>query len=134
MKPGKVRADGFVPAVIYGSGTENRNIVVKKNQLDKIYARLGETSLIDLSVDGGEASKVIFKDVQRDPLSNQIIHIDFYAVDMKKPIEIELPLRFTGEAKAVKELGGTLITNLDSLEVRCLPGDLLDYFEIDLAA
>ncbi|MFH0891954.1 MAG: 50S ribosomal protein L25 [Candidatus Falkowbacteria bacterium] len=129
----KLRSEGFVPAVVYGSGSENKNIGIKKVQLEKIYARLGETSLIDLKIDNGEALKVIIKDTQKDPLRNNITHIDFYVVDMKKPIDVTLPLRFTGEAKAVKELGGTLVTNLDAIEVRCLPGDLMESFDVDLS-
>jgi len=130
---GKLRSAGFIPAAVYGSGTENRNIKIEKNQLEKIYARLGETSLIDLMVDEKETLKVIIKDVQKDPVRNHIVHIDFYVVDMKKPIDVMVPLHFTGEAKAVKELGGTLVTNLDEVEIRCLPGDLIESFSVDIS-
>jgi len=128
-----VRTKGFIPAVVYGFGVANKNIKVKKHDFEKAFQVAGEFNLVDLSVDDGQAAKVIVKDVQRDGLTSQIIHVDFYQVDMAKKIFAEIPLSFIGEAKAVKDLGGTLVKNMDMVKVSCLPGDLVSHIEVDIS-
>jgi large subunit ribosomal protein L25 len=129
----KVRESGYVPANVYGPGTENKNIKVKEVDFQRVFNAAGESHLIDLTIGGGAPVKVIVKDVQRHPIKGSIIHVDFYQVDMSKKIITEIPLRFVGESRAVKELGGILIKNMDSLEVKCLPGDLVDSIDVDLS-
>lgn len=128
-----VRDSGFIPAVIYGSGAINKSIKVKKHDFAKAFQIAGEFNLLDLSIGGDQEVKVIVKDVQRDGLTDNIIHIDFYQVDMTKKISAEIPLRFVGEAKAVKDLGGTLVKNMDLVKVNCLPGDLVSQIEVDIS-
>lgn len=132
-KANRLRRADFTPAVLYGSGKETKGIKVKKADLEKAYATAGEATLIDLKIKDGETVTAVFKDVQRDPLKSNIIHADFYRVDMEKKLEVEVPLHFIGEAKAVKELGGTLVKNMESVETRCLPGDLIDKIEVDIS-
>ena len=132
-KAKKIITSGFIPAVVYGSGKANVNIKVKKHDFDKAFKLAGEFNLIDLAVDGGREIKVIVKEVQKDGLTDKIIHVDFYQVDMAKKITTEIPLNFIGEAKAVKDLGGTLVKNMDAVEVRCLPGDLVSHIDVDIS-
>jgi large subunit ribosomal protein L25 len=132
-KAKNIRATGFIPAVIYGFGAANKNIKVKQHDFEKAFAVTGEFNLVDLSIDNKPGVKVIVKDVQRDNLTNNIIHIDFYQVDMTKKIFTEIPLNFIGEAKAVKELGGTLVKNMKTVEVKCLPGDLVSQIDVDIS-
>jgi len=132
-KAKKIRTAGFIPAVIYGFGKANKNIKVKKHDFEKVFAVAGEFNLVDLSIDEAAPKKVIIKDVQRDGITDSIIHIDFYQVDMTKKITTEIPLNFIGEAKAVKESGGTLVKNMDSVEIECLPGDLVSHIDVDIS-
>jgi len=132
-KAKNIRTTGFIPAVIYGFGKENKNIKVKKHDFEKVFAIAGEFNLVDLSIDEALPAKVIIKDVQRDGLTDGVIHIDFYQVDMTKKITTEIPLNFVGEAKAIKELGGTLVKNMDTVEVKCLPGDLVSHIDVDIS-
>lgn len=132
-RAGKVRATGFIPAVIYGFNQASRNIKVKKHDFLKAFAIAGEFNLVDLSIDETAPAKVIIKDVQRDGLTGGVIHIDFYQVDMSKKITAEIPLNFIGEAKAIKELGGTLVKNMATVEVECLPGDLVSQIDVDIS-
>ncbi|MDO8592486.1 MAG: 50S ribosomal protein L25 [bacterium] len=132
-KAKRILRDGFIPAVVYGSGADNKSIKVKKHDFAKTFAIAGEFNLIDLSIGGDKAAKVIIKDVQRDGLTNNIIHVDFYQVDMNKKITADIPLNFIGESKAVKELGGTLVKNMDKAEVSCLPGDLVSRIDVDIS-
>jgi large subunit ribosomal protein L25 len=129
----KIREAGFIPANVYGSGVDNKNIKVKELDFRRVFGMAGESHLIDLVIDGGEPVKAIVKDTQKSPTKDNVIHIDFYQVDMSKKITTEIPLNFIGESRGVKELGGTLIKNLDSLEVKCLPGNLVDKIDVDLS-
>ncbi|MFH1661866.1 MAG: 50S ribosomal protein L25 [Candidatus Falkowbacteria bacterium] len=129
----KTRTEGFIPAVIYGHGTENQNIKVKKNDFEKTFDLAGESNLIDLSIDENPSIKIIVKDVQREGVRGTLLHADFYQVDMSQKITTEIPLNFIGDSKAIRELGGMLVKGMDSIEVECLPGDLVDHIDIDLS-
>lgn len=133
-KAKKVRDSGFIPGVIYGGKAESLSIKVKDLDFNRVFAMAGESHLIDLIVDGASTTKVIVKDVQKNYLSGRISHVDFYQVDMKKKISTAIPLHFIGESKAVKELGGTLVKNIDELEIECLPESLVDYIEVNLSS
>jgi len=128
-----LREDGFIPAVIYGAGQETTNLKLKLQDFKKVFAVTGESTLINLSIDGKDAVKVIVKSIQKDAVKDEIIHVDFYAIDMKKKIEVETPLNFIGESKAVRELGGTLLTNMETVHVECLPDNLVESLDIDLS-
>ncbi len=132
-KNNKIREEGFIPACIYGPGFDNMEIKVKMSDFQKAFEEAGESTLIDLKIDEQNPIKVIIKDVQLDVLKDKIIHADFYKVDMNKEITTEIPLLFVGEAKAVKELGGVLVKNMDSIEVECLPVNLVEHVEVDLS-
>ncbi len=130
----QIRLSEQVPAVLYGNKTQNEHLKLSINDINQAYAVAGESSLIDLSVDKAETIKVIIKNIQRDVVNEKIIHVDFYRVDMKKPIDVEIPLEFIGDPKAVKDLGGTLIKSLESISAKCLPGDLLENIEVDISS
>ncbi len=123
---------GRIPAVLYGHGVDNRSIEVESVPFRKVLNAAGESSLVDLTVDGGSPTKVLIHDLQFDPLKDTVTHIDFLQVNMKEKIMVDIPLVFTGEAMAVKGLGGTLVKNHDSLQVECLPGDLVNGVDVDL--
>jgi len=133
VKIKKIRADGFVPAVVYGFGRESRGLKVKQLDFERVFEQAGESNLIDLIIDKKEPVKVIIKDTQKDAVKGGVIHVDFYQVDMSKKITTEIPLNLIGESRAESELGGTLIKNINSIEVECLPGDLKDHIDIDLS-
>lgn len=129
----KIREQGFIPVVLYGQKAENENLKIKQLDLERVYAVAKESNLIDLTVDGGPPVKVLIKDAQRHPVKGNLVHIDFYRVDMTKEIITEILLNFVGEPKAVKELGGTLVKVMDSVEVRCLPDKLVNQIDVDIS-
>ncbi len=129
----KLRSDGLIPAVQYGHGTTPMNLSVRSIDFIKLYKAAGESTLVELSVDGKRGANTLIHDVQVDPLSGRFTHIDFYQVNMDEEIETDVALEFVGEAPAVKALGGVLIRNLDEVKVKCLPKDLPHSFVIDLA-
>jgi len=131
-KPEEVRAIGLIPAVLYGPEIESRSIMVEKNAFEKAYENAGESTLIDFSVDGAESTKVLIQDIQKHPVKHNIIHIDFRQIKMGEEMTVTIPLEFIGEAVAVKQLGGTLSTPLESVNAKCLPKDLISSIKVSL--
>lgn len=128
----KLRKDGLIPAVRYGHGKEPMNLAVQYIDFSKLYKAAGESTLVELSLDGQKPVNTLIHAVQVDPLSGRFTHIDFYQVNMNEEIETDIALEFIGESPAVKALGGVLVRNLDEVKVKCLPKDLPHSFIIDL--
>lgn len=129
-----VRKAGLVPAVVYGHGIPARDISVEQRAFDKLAEKAGESTLVDLVIDGAEAVKVLVHDIQRHPLKDTIIHADLRQVRMDEALEANVAFKFVGEAPAVKAHGAILVKNLTFVSVRCLPKDLVHEIEIDLTA
>ena len=129
-----IRAQGITPGVLYGHGIENVLLSISTKTLEKVYKQAGESTLLDLTVDGKDQRKVIIQDVQYDNVKGNIIHIDLHEVKMTEKLTTEIPLKFIGESKAVKELGGVFVANMDHLKVECLPGDLVHEIEVDISS
>lgn len=123
VSPKALRRSGVVPAVVYGSGTQNKAIQCEERLLHKAFVQAGESTLVELDI-AGTKLPVLFKEVDFDPLSGRERHVDFYAVNMKEEIETQVPLHFEGESPAVKDLQAILLTPHDHVTVRCLPADL----------
>ncbi len=130
---GEKLATDYIPAVVYGKGVANQNLKLKRVDFEKVFSAAGESNLIELDF-GSSAVKVLVKDIQRDVLKYTFTHVDFYQVNMKEKITTEIPLHFVGESKAVKELGGMLMKEINEIEVECLPSDLVDHIDVDISA
>lgn len=128
-----LRAAGAVPAVVYGAGTQPQTLTVDRNQFVKMYQEAGESSIVELKIDGASPLHVLIQDYQIDPLRNEFTHIDFRSIDMNKEIETEVELEFIGESAAVKALGGTFIPSLESVEIRALPSKLVRSIKVDIS-
>ncbi|MBU1036583.1 50S ribosomal protein L25 [Patescibacteria group bacterium] len=128
----QTREANQIPAELYGHGQTNQHLFVDAKSLHNVYQQAGESSLVDLIIDGQKPFKIIIREVQNDPVSGKIIHVDFQQVKMDEAIEAKITLNFTGESKAVKEIGGTLIKSLEELEVSCLPADLIHDLEVNI--
>jgi large subunit ribosomal protein L25 len=128
----QLRAKGVLPAVVYGHGIESRNIELDTKTFDKAFRKAGESSLLDLEIDGAKPIKVLIQDVTRSPLQGLLMHADFREVNMTEKLDAEVVLKLVGEAPAVKELGGILVRSMDKIHVRCLPGDLVHEIEVDI--
>ncbi|MFA6305040.1 MAG: 50S ribosomal protein L25 [Patescibacteria group bacterium] len=130
----QTRSRGFVPAELYGAGQENQHLLLNKLELERVYHKAGSSSLVTLAVEEDQPVQVMFHGMQFDPITGIISHVDFYRINMTEAIHVALPLLFIGEPKAVKELGGTLITPMEEVEISCLPKDLIQHLEVDLSA
>ena len=125
-------ANSRVPAIMYGAGTTPRVISVPRSEFLKVLAAAGQSSLVDVTVDGDAGVKAIIKEVQVHPLTMNPIHVDFLQVNMKEKMVVTVPLKLIGESAAVKIHGGTLAQSLDEVEVRCLPSDLPHELELSI--
>ncbi len=120
-----VKEAGWIPAVVYGPGEKNLSIQVEEKEFRKVFKKAGESSLIELSAEGDKSKKlVLVHDLQKDPVSDKIIHIDFLQPSLKKEVEVKIPLVFEGTAPAEKDLAGTLVKNILEIEVKALPQNL----------
>lgn len=128
-----LRKQGKIPAVVYGSGLkETVSIAVPAIQFEKISKEAGESSLVELSIDG-KLVQALIHEIDRDPVSYKPIHIDFLSVDMNKPVQVGVPIEFVGESPAVKA-GGILVKVLHEIEIEGLPADLPSHIEVDISA
>jgi len=132
-KTNELRDEGFIPAIIYGARKNPINISVNRQAFLRIYQQAGESTLIDLEMETGEIEAVLIQDFQRSSVQDQMIHADFRRVDLDKPLVVDVQLYLVGEAPAVRELGGTLISSRHTVQVRALPRDLIKTLEIDLS-
>lgn len=132
-KINELRRNGYVLGVIYGPKGKSKALKVNKKDFDKIFKEAGESTLVDLKIDDKEIGKVLINDYQVDPVSGDIIHFDLYRVRMDKEIITNIPIKFTGESPAVKNSGGVLVKSHDTLEIKCLPGDLIHNIEVDIS-
>ncbi len=125
---------GKVPAVFYGTETENVRLEVATKALkDILNIPGGRSNFFNLTFEGGKIKNkmAIIKELQIDPVSDQLIHADFFELLMDKKMTVTVPVRLTGKAKGV-ELGGSLQPIRRELELSCLPKDLPDVIEIDV--
>jgi large subunit ribosomal protein L25 len=131
-----LRDSGKIPAVLYGHGIKNKNLAVDKREFEKLFERVGFSHLLNLDIEKAKPVKVLIHDIQRDPVKNNIIHIDFYQIKESEKITTEIPLVFINEAPAVKELGAILVTNYHNIKIKCLPAELekIGRVEVDLSS
>ncbi len=130
---GAMRTNGMIPAVVYGASVENTSISVSGVLFSKVFKEAGESSTIILDLVGKKID-VLIHDVQVDPVKGFPIHIDFLAVDMNKPIEVDIPLEFTGIAPAEKDGLGSLMKVLHEVQVKALPKDLPHAITVDISS
>ncbi|PIP28819.1 50S ribosomal protein L25 [Candidatus Kuenenbacteria bacterium CG_4_9_14_3_um_filter_39_14] len=121
-----------IPAVVYGPNSENINLAIDAKEFNKAYHQAGESTLIELAVENQEPIKVLIHAVQRNPVNDQYIHVDFYQLAMNKKLVVEVELRFTGIEEVEKASQGEVTRNMDVLEVECLPKNLVKEIEVDI--
>lgn len=125
----KYRREGYIPSIIYGQG-KNTNILINEHSFRKMYSKLTRSTILSLNLENKKID-VLIKDYDRNSLKDQFIHIDFYEIDVNKPVHVKIPIEFVGNAIGIRE-GGLLEKHLVSLEVECLPKDIVNHFEVNI--
>ena len=129
-----LRRQGLTPANLYGRNVKSTALQVDTTQLKHTLAKAGKSSLVALKVDSAKRPKmVIIRDIQREPLTGGLLHVDLYQIKMEERIKIEVSLLFVGEAPAIRDRGGILVQNMTSVEVECLPANMPHNIEVDLS-
>ncbi|MBM3141720.1 MAG: 50S ribosomal protein L25 [Chloroflexi bacterium] len=130
-----LRREGIVPANIYGHGVDSTAINVDAKSLKHLLAHAGMTDLISLKIgDSKNPLRVLVREVQKNPLTDDLLHVDFYQVKMTQKIKVDVPLVFVGEAPVLKKVKNSSILHLiDSLHIEALPDDLPHSLEVDVS-
>lgn len=129
----KLRSKGLIPGIIYGHKIENLAIAVDNKALMNMLKKAGESSIIELNIPGKEKLNALIKDYYQDPLTDKVLHVDFYAIHSDEVISLNVPLHFKGEPVGVKQGGGVLEIILREIEIECFPADIPESIEIDLS-
>jgi large subunit ribosomal protein L25 len=127
-----LRATGVIPAVMYGHGFDSIALQLDEKQFIKVYNEAGTSSIVRLTIDG-EIFDTLIHEVDYDPVTDIPAHVDFLRIKKGEKITTEVPLEFVGECSVVKEMGGMLLTELDAIEIRCLPHDLISHIDVDVS-
>jgi len=127
-----LRSKGQIPAVLYGRNFNSTPLLLDKAEFERVFPEAGSSMIVNLEISNKGIEKILIREPQKDPVTDQILHVDLYRVDMTKKIHTEIPLKFVGTSAAVEELEGNLISNKDSLEVECLPDKLVSEIEVDI--
>jgi large subunit ribosomal protein L25 len=125
------RMAGQIPGVVYGPEIDPVPVAVEERQFRAAMRDATSSSILNLSLDGKE-TKAVVRDLQRDPVTNRVLHVDFHAISMNRPINVAIPISFTGTPIGVKVDGGIMQTTMRELDISCLPADIPDEFEIDV--
>ena len=131
----KLKARGFIPAVIYGGTDKPQPLQVSARDINAMMSQAsGENVLVELEIGGGGQSRTaLVQEVQHSPIRGEIRHVDFHAISMDQMIQAEVPLEPLGTAVGVKTVGGLLEQSLRALAIECLPVDLPDRITVDIS-
>lgn len=131
----QLRREGWVPGVIYGHSFEPLTVKFEERPLDRLLGHVGGSQLVEVEIGGrAEPETVLVRDVQRDTLTRALLHVDLYRVRMRERLRAEVPLVLLGESPIVTAREGILLQGISTVEVECLPGDLVDAIEVDMSS
>lgn len=129
----RLRRSGRVPAILYGGATPVNVAVAPKDILRLIHGHEGSTQLFRVTFDGGQDAKMaIIRDLQFDPVTEDLIHVDLQEVAMDRAIQVSVAIHHVGESIGVKDSQGILEMVLREVRVSCLPGNIPEYLEADV--
>lgn len=128
----RLRREGKVPAVVYGRKIGNINLAVDAGALNRLLAGGGATALVDLIIDGNQTQTALIREVQRQPDRDDVLHVDFHAVEMDQEVEVQVPVVLVGEDQRESD-GGIVTQLLRELAVTCLPADIPERIEADVS-
>ena len=128
----RTRMAGRIPGVVYGPEIDPIPVAVEERAFRAAMKTATSGSILNLNLDGKE-TKAVLRYMQRDPVTNRVMHVDFHAISMNRPINVSIPINFTGTPVGVKVDGGIMQTTMRELEISCLPTDIPDQLEVDVS-
>lgn len=128
-----LRREGMVPANVYGRGQESVAVQALLREFRRVFREAGANAIVNVAIEGEPTPRpVLLRHVHRHPVTDEILHIDLYQVDLQRPVHAPVHLTFVGVSEAV-HLGGVLVHTLDAVQVEALPDAVPSHFEVDLA-
>jgi len=128
-----LRRQGRLPAIVYGHKVDPLPVMVDGREFVKALARVGKTQLLDLQVGSEPVRKALIREVQRSPRTGDLLHVDFYQVNLLEKIESEVPIELEGEVEIVSKGEADLLRAMNALRVECLPTDLPPSIVVDIS-
>lgn len=129
-----LRKEGILPSNIYGKGVKSLAVQVPIKDFLKLYQKVGETGVVELSVGEGEPRPALVSNLQLHPVTGHPLHVDFHQVTLTEKVRTTVPVVTVNEAPAVEQKIGALLTPLDEIEVEALPADLPEKIEVDISS
>jgi large subunit ribosomal protein L25 len=130
----RVRVAGKIPAVLYGSGHDPVAIEVDPKQISRIlFSETGHNTIFDVELGGASAAKAMIVDWQREPIKDQLIHIDLKRIALDKKLRVSVRIKLLGVPVGVKAAGGILDQVLREVEIECLPADIPSHIDVDVS-
>jgi large subunit ribosomal protein L25 len=128
-----LRRAGLVPANLYGSSVEPVSLQIDAKTLKRVLMQAGQSRLITLNVQGREPVQALAREIQREPITGSLYHVDLFAVSMTERIKLDVRIVLVGESPAVQRGEGVLVHALNIVQIECLPGDLIDSIRLDIS-
>jgi large subunit ribosomal protein L25 len=128
-----LRKEGFIPAVIYGRDIETLPISLKKREATLLFGKISGSTILTIHVDGKEHATLV-REVQRDYIKNELLHVDFQAVSLIEKLRTHVSLTLIGKAPVLENFEALIVSGIDQIEVECLPQDLVDTIEVDISS
>lgn len=132
-KVSRLRREGLTPANIYGHNVESTAIQVSSDDLRHVLRSAGRNDIVYLRLDGGDQRPTFVRDVQRNPVTDAVLHVDFLQISLTEKIRLEVPIHLVGVPGAVDKLGGILMHGVDHVTVEALPTEVPSFLEIDVS-
>ncbi len=129
-KVSTLRKQGLIPSNVYGKKIASQSLQISGDEFKKIYKEVGETGLLTLEI-GKEEKPVLVNSIQVNAKTGDILHVNFFQVDLKVKVTANVPVEVIGEPEAEKQAIGTVVQYLNEVEVEALPADLIEKFEVD---
>lgn len=128
----QLRKEGKIPAVIYGREYEATPITLDLRNTTNTLAKVSSSTILTLVLDGKEQSTLV-REIQKDFIRNEILHIDFLAVSSKEKLRTAVSINLIGDAPVLEEFDALIVNGIESIEVECYPQDLPESIEVDLS-
>lgn len=129
----ELRKSGRVPVHLYGRGIESQALQAEAHVLRRVLPQVGTNIPLSLELDAEGENICFVREIQRHPVTEEVLHVDFLRVDVSRAIQAEVPISLSGSSPAVRELGGTLLQPLLSLLVEALPMDVPASLQVDVS-
>ena len=127
-----LRAQGKIPAVIYGHGREPQSLAIETRELEKLLSKISaESTVIELSMDG-KSARTLIREIQRHPFKRQILHVDFQELVAGEKVTVRIPIVLTGIPEGVRQDGGILDQVMRELEIEVDPANIPNHVEVDV--